>query len=168
MNIEELSQADNNRDVRPKPRTRSRKDQQDLRKKVLRDQTCKHLTFQSNAFNTESSELDKPTGLDIEVQAPNKDQLPRISCEEKTLQIRRRLEKIIHKKESDQTKALELLQSLQKMKFTQKILDETKICFTIEALKLVVTDKIIVEKSETTLTKIKKIDSNEKKKAGSK
>ena len=161
-------------------KTRSRRDNADLRKKVLKDQTCKYLNFGSPVISElKVKEPLKPTAPENKDEKP-KDPLlrkpsvlekencaqetdpPRISCEEKTLRIRRKLEKIIHKKEPEEEKGLELLQTLQRMRFTPAVLDSTKICLTIEALKFVVKNTAVVAEADATLAVLKGFQTKEK------
>ena len=52
-------------------------------------------------------------------------------------------------------KAVEMLLALERMKYTPAVLQSTKICFTIEAFKLVVKDKSLITKADNTLAIIK-------------
>ena len=97
--------------TRLRNKTRSRKDQADLRKKVLKDQTCKHLNFSPTPAKLLEKKVVNKDGL-IPLKIGGKENEPaaatgppsRMSCEEKTLLIRRKLEKIIHKKEENESK----------------------------------------------------------------
>ena len=153
---------------RTRPKTRARRDNIDLRKKVLKDQTSRIINqsplrdaggnspvLKSKLVASKANESKAKDDL------KEKDNINRVSCEEKTLQIQRHLERIIHKKKPE-TKAMEMLVMLQQMRFTSTILESTKICYTLDALKLVVVDKKVVEKAEQTIETLQKVlDKNE-------
>lgn len=155
-------------EVKLNNKSRRRRDQNDLRKKVLKDQTCKHLNFSPNPVQNERNIKNKgvnkpvkPSSL-TEKPLPAKENgvpdLPRLSCEEKTLRVRRKLEKIIHKKDSaEEEKAADLLSALDRMKYTPEVLNSTKICLTIEALIFTTKDENLISKARETLRKLKSV-----------
>ena len=155
-------------EVKLNNKSRRRRDQNDLRKKVLKDQTCKHLNFSTNPVQNEriiknkgankpgkpSSQTEKP----LSAKENGVPDLPRLSCEEKTLRVRRKLEKIIHKKDSaEEEKAADLLSALDRMKYTPEVLNSTKICLTIEALIFTTKDENLISKAKETLRKLKSV-----------
>ena len=157
-------------EVKLSNKSRRRRDQNDLRKKVLKDQTCKHLNFSPNPVQNEriikNKDVNKPvkpssgsqTGSTKPLSAKENGvpDLPRLSCEEKTLRVRRKLEKIIHKKDlAEEEKAVDLLSALDRMKYTPVVLNSTKICLTIEALIFTTKDENLISKAKETLSKLK-------------
>ncbi len=156
---------------RTRPKTRSRRvDNLDLRKKVLKDQTSRilnqspmrdHLRGKSPVkIDCEKSKKDVASSVAKEQINEKNDPNKRVGCEEKTLQIQRKLERIIHKKKPESS-AVGLLVMLQQMKYTATIVEKTKICYTLEALKLIVQDKSVIEKANETLEFLAKVPKND-------
>ena len=83
--------------------------------------------------------------------------------EEQILIVRRKLERIIHKKETNQTKAVDLLKIIERMEMTEVLMDSTKIDLTLEALKFILKDKEVVDRTDQLLLKLKKLKKQEKK-----
>ena len=71
--------------------------------------------------------------------------------------VRKKLEKIIHKKETNQDKALDLLRIIERTKITEQLLEDSKIDLTLEALKFVIKDEHIVKKTDHVLRSLKKL-----------
>ena len=82
--------------------------------------------------------------------------------EEQLLIVRKKLEKIIHKKETDESKAVDLLKILDRMTITESLLSSSKIDLTLEALRFVIKDKGIVHRTESLLGKLKSVKKVEK------
>ena len=80
-----------------------------------------------------------------------------LPTEEQLLIVRKKLEKIIHGKETNQNKALDLLRILERTKMTEQMLDKTKIDLTLEALKFVIKDANILKKTDGVLRGLKKL-----------
>ncbi len=167
MTIKENAEKEN----RTRPKTRSRRvDNLDLRKKVLKDQTSRilnqspmreHLRGKSPVkIDFEKSKKEIPSSLIKEQTDGKNDPNKRVGCEEKTLQIQRKLERIIHKKKPESS-AVDLLVMVQQMKYTPTIVENTKICYTLEALKLIVQDKAVIEKADETLEFLAKVTKND-------
>ena len=167
MTIKENAEKEN----RTRPKTRSRRvDNLDLRKKVLKDQTSRilnqspmreHLRGKSPVkIDFEKSKKEIPSSLTKELTDVKNDPNKRVGCEEKTLQIQRKLERIIHKKKPESS-AVDLLVMVQQMKYTPTIVENTKICYTLEALKLIVQDKTVIEKADETLEFLSKVTKND-------
>ena len=167
MTIKENAEKEN----RTRPKTRSRRvDNLDLRKKVLKDQTSRilnqspmreHLRGKSPVkIDFEKSKKEIPCSLIKEQTDGKNDPNKRVGCEEKTLQIQRKLERIIHKKKPESS-AVDLLVMVQQMKYTPTIVENTKICYTLEALKLIVQDKTVIEKADETLEFLSKVTKND-------
>ena len=77
--------------------------------------------------------------------------------EEQILIVRRKLERIIHKKETNHSKAVDLLRIIERMEMTEALLASTKIDLTLEALKFIIKDQVIVERTDRILQRLKKI-----------
>ena len=71
--------------------------------------------------------------------------------------VRKKLEKIIHKKETNENKALDLLRIIERTKITEQLLEDSKIDLTLEALKFVIKDEHIVKKTDHVLRSLKKL-----------
>ena len=82
--------------------------------------------------------------------------------EEQLLIVRKKLEKIIHKKETDESKAVDLLKILERMTITESLLSTSKIDLTLEALRFIIKDKGIVHRTESLLGKLKGVKKVEK------
>ena len=82
--------------------------------------------------------------------------------EEQLLIVRKKLEKIIHKKETDESKAVDLLKILDRMTITESLLSSSKIDLTLEALRFIIKDKGIVHRTESLLGKLKGVKKVEK------
>ena len=82
--------------------------------------------------------------------------------EEQLLIVRKKLEKIIHKKETDESKAVDLLKILDRMTITESLLSTSKIDLTLEALRFIIKDKGIVHRTESLLGKLKGVKKVEK------
>ena len=79
----------------------------------------------------------------------------RMSAEEQVLIVRHKLEKIIHGREKDETKALNLLRILERTGLTKDLVDATKIDLTLEAMNFIIKDPNVRRKTEKVLRKIK-------------
>jgi hypothetical protein len=117
---------------RKQQRPRRRRVEPDLRRRVLRDQTCKQLLFdaslsvadeQQPAGGGEKLPPDAPRAAGD--SAPPEQPPPRkwLTCAEKVTQVRRKLEKIVHRRESNnsEAKALGYLATLDKMTISQQV-----------------------------------------------
>ena len=108
----------------------SRRVEGDLRRRVLREQTCKQLLFDSSLVagsaavdesNSRRDEKRKPAELSRDQNENAAVPPQRISCEEKVVQLRRKLEKIVHRRESNESKALDYLATLDRMRISQQV-----------------------------------------------
>ena len=90
-----------------------------------------------------------------------KEEFSSLSTEGKILRVRHKLEKIIHGKEKNQNKAVDLLRILEQITITEQDLTKTKIDLTLEALKFIVKDESIIRKTERVLRVLKKLSKKE-------
>merc|ERR1712233_176125 len=80
-----------------------------------------------------------------------KEEFSKLSLKDKVLRVRHKLEKIIHKKETNQNKAIDLLRILERIEITEEVLSVTKINLTLEALMFIIKDDNIIRKTEKVL-----------------
>ena len=114
--------------------------------RVLKDKTEKHTNLTKNQMETQK-EIDRKDAA--------KEEFSKLSDKDKVLRVRHKLEKIIHKKERNQQKAMDLLRILERIKITEELLSITKIDLTLEALRFIVKDDQIVRKTEKVLKMVK-------------
>ena len=77
--------------------------------------------------------------------------------EEQILIVRKKLERIIHKKEAEEKKAIDLLRILERMEITEELLLSTKIDLTLEAMKFIIKDKEINRRTDNLLKILRKV-----------
>ena len=115
--------------------------------------------------NTDTKE--KPSGSRSkdgkEIPEEKKKSFFELPTAEQLLIVRKKLEKIIHKRETNQNKALDLLRILERTKMTDQLLADSKIDLTLEALKFVIKDEIISKKIDDVLNRLKKLKQKKKK-----
>jgi len=75
--------------------------------------------------------------------------------EEQVLIVRHKLEKIIHGREKEENKAINLLKLLERINLTKSLIEATKIDLTLEAMKFTIKNPTIKERSKNLLGKIK-------------
>ena len=75
--------------------------------------------------------------------------------EEQVLIVRHKLEKIIHGREKEENKAINLLKLLERINLTKSLIEATKIDLTLEAMNFTIKNPTIKERSKNLLGKIK-------------
>ena len=103
----------------------------------------------------------KPTG---ERRAERKDEKMKESKEDfkdmtpegQVLIVRHKLEKIIHGREKEENKAINLLKLLDRINLTKSLIEATKIDLTLEAMNFTIKNPAIKERSKNLLRKIKR------------
>merc|ERR1712129_8567 len=78
-----------------------------------------------------------------------------MSAEDQVLVVRHKLEKIIHGREKDEKKALNLMRVLERTDISKDLVESTKIDLTLEAMRFVIKDPAIKNKTEKVLRKLK-------------
>ena len=99
-----------------------------------------------------------PTGErkgERKVEKESKADFKDMSPEEQVLVVRHKLEKIIHGREKEENKAINLLKLLDRINLTKPLLEATKIDLTLEAMKFTIKNPAIKERSSILLGKIK-------------
>ena len=70
--------------------------------------------------------------------------------------VRHKLEKIIHGREKEENKAINLLKLLDRINLTKSLIEATKIDLTLEAMNFTIKNPAIKERSKNLLRKIKR------------
>jgi hypothetical protein len=144
-----------------RPKHRSRRVEGELRQRLLK-QNFEQQHFKSSLVSA-AKEVKEAATSNNNPQPPNsaiadqKQHPVRISCEEKVKQIRHKLEKIVHKREPNESKAIGYLSTLDSMRLTPQVVANTRVDLVIEALIGMAKDSAVVAKAKDSLARLKAV-----------
>jgi hypothetical protein len=145
-----------------RPKHRSRRVEGELRQRLLK-QNFEQQHFKNDLFSAAKEVKEVATSNNNNPQPPNsadadqKQHPVRISCEEKVKQIRHKLEKIVHKREPNESKAIGYLSTLDTMRLTPQVVANTRVDLVIEALTGMAKDSAVVAKAKDSLVRLKAV-----------
>jgi hypothetical protein len=146
-----------------RPKHRSRRVEGELRQRLLK-QNFEQQHFKSSLVSGDKELKEVATSNNNPPQPPNnsavgdqKQHPVRISCEEKVKQIRHKLEKIVHKREPNESKAIGYLSTLDSMRLTPQVVANTRVDLVIEALVGMAKDSAVVAKAKDSLARLKAV-----------
>jgi hypothetical protein len=145
-----------------RPKHRSRRVEGELRQLLLK-QNFEQQHFKSSLVSGDKEVKEAATSNNNNPQPHNsavadqKQHPVRISCEEKVKQIRHKLEKIVHKREPNESKAIGYLSTLDTMRLTPQVVANTRVDLVIEALVGMAKDSAVVSKAKDSLVRLKAV-----------
>jgi hypothetical protein len=134
----------------------------ELRQRLLKQNFEQQQHFKNSLFSA-AKEVKEVATSNNNPQPPNiavadpKQHPVRISCEEKVKQIRHKLEKIVHKREPNESKAIGYLSTLDTMRLTPQVVANTRVDLVIEALTGMAKDSAVVAKAKDSLVRLKAV-----------